>query len=184
MVDICADEDRVAVPDTMRDFGGISMRDRMQIMDRLARYSWSIDEGNLETYLDNFVENAVLHHPLRNGLPGEFRGHDGITEFVQQGFEARPEQTYGHQHQFGAVLMEPEGDGIALKAYCVVLRHEFHRQYWPGGASRRMGTWHASLRKVEDEWKISSLEIRMWTDTALGAGTAVTNRPVGAPGTR
>lgn len=166
-------------------FDGISVCDRLQIMDRLARYSWSIDSGGIHAYLDNFMKDATFSHPLRDGSPGLFRGHEGITSFVREGFERRAEQSFGHQHQFNAILMELNGEGdVELRAYCVVLRHEFHRQYWPGGPSRRMGTWHANLGRIDGTWKIRTLEIRMWTDTALGAGAALVNRPAGSPGTR
>ncbi|MDX9873748.1 MAG: nuclear transport factor 2 family protein [Spongiibacteraceae bacterium] len=177
-----AAEQGVAGPD---GFNGISLLDRMQIMERVARYSWAFDGGDLAAYLDCFWPDGVLMHPRRDGSPGRFEGHEGITSFVTPGFTGRPEQTFGHQHQFSSIVLDREGEDVRLKAYAVVMRHEFHRTYWPTGPSFRMGTWHALFRKRDNDWKIQELDIRMWTDTALGeTGKALVDRPAGAPGTR
>ncbi|HWL47891.1 MAG TPA: nuclear transport factor 2 family protein [Sphingomonadaceae bacterium] len=165
-------------------FDEIAIADRLKITDRLARYSWAIDSGDLAAYLDCFTDDGVLRHPLADGSPGEFVGHDGIEAFIGAGFARRPMQPYGHQHQFNAVLLANEGADIRVEAYCMVFRHEFHRQYWPRGATWRMGTWHALCRQTVSGWKIADLEVRMWTDTAFETGTALVDRGPGMPGTR
>lgn len=165
-------------------FEAISIADRLQIMERVARYSWAMDSGNMQEYLDCFAEDGWVEHPLRDGTPHRFVGHQGIREWLEPNFRNRPVQTYGHQHQLSALVMARENDDVSLKAYCTVLRHELHRQYWPRGPSWRMGTWHALFGQYEGDWKIKQLQVRMWTDTALGAGSANVNRPPGSPGVR
>lgn len=165
-------------------FDDISIRDRLRISDLLARYSWALDSGDLTAYLDCFTADGVLHHPKRDGSPGSYVGHVGITEFISPGIANRANQSYGHQHQFNAVRLTCEGDDIRVAAYCMIFRHEFHRQYWPRSASWRMGTWHALIRIDDENCRIADLDVRMWTDTALGAGTALVDRGPGMPGTR
>ncbi len=165
-------------------FDDIEIRDRLCIADRMARYSWAIDSGDLAAYLDCFTSDGILRHPLQDGSPGVFSGREGIENFISGSISRRATQTYGHQHQFNAVQLNREGDDIRVAAYCMIFRHEFHRQYWPRSASWRMGTWHALFRLADDDWRIADLDVRMWTDTALGAGTALVDRGPGMPGTR
>ena len=70
-----------------------------------------------------------------------------------------------------------------VDAYCAVLRHEFHRTYWPHGPSFRIGTWHAAYGRVGGEWRIKHLTVKMWTDTAFNSGTAIQDRGPGMVGT-
>lgn len=165
-------------------FEAIAVADRLRLMERVARYSWAIDSGDMDAYLDCFMEDGWIEHPLPDGRPHRFEGHQGIRRWLEENFRGRPSQTYGHQHQLSALVMAAEGREVRLKAYCTILRHEFHRQYWPRGPSWRMGTWHALLGQRNGDWRIRQLEVRMWTDTALGAGRAIADRPSGSPGAR
>ncbi len=165
-------------------FDGISIIDRMKVSDRIARYSWAIDSADLNSYLDCFDEKGTLRHPLPDGSPGSWTGHEGIEAFIGKGFRNRREQSYGHQHHITAVRLTPEGENIRVDAYASVFRHDLHRQYWPRGASWRLGTWHALLGRAGATWKILDLDVRMWTDTALSAGEALLPRAPGLPGTR
>ena len=166
-------------------FDDISIRDRLMIADRMARYSWALDAGDLPAYLDCFTHDGVLRHPLKDGSPGEFRGRDGIETFIGPGISQRPTQTFGHQHQFSAAQLTLEGDDVRVAAYCMIFRHDFHRQYWPRSPSWRMGTWHALFRYSDENWRIADLEVRMWTDSALGeTGSALRDRGPGMPGTK
>ncbi|HWW63840.1 MAG TPA: nuclear transport factor 2 family protein [Sphingomonadaceae bacterium] len=165
-------------------FDEIEIADRLRIMDAMARYSWAIDSGDLSAYLNCFTSDGVLRHPLADGSPGVFVGREGVEKFIGNGFSRRETQTYGHQHQFNAIRLEKEADAIRVQAYCMIFRHDFHRQYWPRGASWRMGTWHALFRREDGQWRIADLDVRMWTDTAFGTGSALVDRGPGMPGTR
>lgn len=165
-------------------FDGIAVIDRLKIADRIARYSWAIDAGDLDAYLECFTASGVLRHPRPDGSPGEWVGHEGIGRFVGRGFSHRATQTYGHQHQISAHRLTHQGKHIKVDAYATVMRHEFHRQYWPRGPSWRMGTWHALFHRESETWRIADLDVRMWTDTAFGAGAALQNRGPGMPGVR
>ncbi len=130
-------------------FDGIAIVDRLKVMDRIARYSWAIDSGDLETYLDCFDARGTLHHPRPDGTPGAWSGHDGITAFVEKGFTNRATQAFGHQHQISAVRMSVRADDIQVDAYAAIFRHDFHRQYWPRGATWRLGhmAWPVPARR-------------------------------------
>ena len=167
------------------DFDGVSIADRLRVEDRIARYSWAIDEGDLAAYLDCFTADGVLRHPRPDGSDAEYRGHAGIEAFISRNFSGREEQGYGHQHRFSSIVQTAEGDDIRVKAYVMIFRHEFHRTYWPRGASWRMGTWHARMTPGEGTFRIAEVDVRMWNDSALGVtGRALLDRGPGMPGTR
>src|SRR5690625_3673257 len=167
------------------DFDDIPIEDRLRIQDQIARYSWAFDSGNIEEYLARFWPDGVLEHPKRDGSPGSFEGHEGIKGFTRE-FVDRPQQTWGHQHQINTQLFERiSDDKIVVHAYCAVLRHEFHRTYWPIGSAFRVGTWHATFTQRNGQWRIALLQIKMWTDVSIGnTGVEVVNRPPHSPGTR
>jgi hypothetical protein len=163
-------------------FGGISVIDRLMVMEEIAKYAWAWDGGDIEGYLDRYLEDGALEHPTPDGKPGHFRGREAIREAIAANMAGRPTNGYALQHNFSSLVMTPEGEDIQARAYCVVFRHEFHRIYWPHGPSFRMGTWHALYGRREDGWGIKLLQVRMWTDTAFNSGTAIQNRPPGSPG--
>src|SRR5690625_761722 len=167
------------------DFDDIALEDRLRIQDQIARYSWAFDSGNLAEYLGRFWPDGVLEHPKRDGSPGRFEGHDGIRTFIRD-FADRGSQTWGHQHQINTQLLERVAeDEVIVHAYCAVLRHEFHRTYWPIGSAFRVGTWHATFARRDGQLRISLLQIRMWTDVSIGeTGTELLDRPPHSPGTR
>ncbi len=166
-------------------FDDITLLERARILDQVARYSWAFDSGDLAEYLARFWPDGVLEHPKADGSPGSFAGHEGIRAFTR-GFEGRRQQTWGHQHQFSAIVMDRVSpQQVQLRAYACVFRHEFHRTYWPHGASFRMGTWHALFENRQDDWKIRLLQVKMWTDTSIGeTGMDLIDRPPHSPGTR
>lgn len=164
-------------------FGGITLVNRLKIMEEIAKYSWAWDSGDFEEYLVRYFEDGYLEHPNPDGSPGKFVGRDAIRAFLTENITARPANSYALQHLFTSVVMSPEGRDVRVNAYCDILRHEFHRQYWPRGPSFRMGTWHALYGERKGEWRIKELTVKMWTDTAFISGTAVQIRPPGSPGT-
>lgn len=165
-------------------FGGITLVNRLKIMEEIAKYSWAWDSGDFEAYLARYFEDGYLEHPNPDGSPGKFVGHDTIRAFLSDNIKTRPTNSYALQHLFTSLVLSPEGPDVRVNAYCDVLRHEFHRQYWPHGPSFRMGTWHALYGERKGEWRIKGLTVKMWTDTAFNSGTAIQIRPPGSPGTR
>lgn len=164
------------------EFDGISIADRLKVLDEIARYAWAWDSGDIETYLDRYAVNGALEHPTPSGDPGKYEGREEIRKAIAANMECRPTNTYALQHNFTAIRLTPEGDDINAEAYCTVLRHEFHRLYWPHGPSFRMGTWHARYTREGSLWRIKLLSVRMWTDTAFNSGTEVQVRRPGMPG--
>ena len=166
-----------------RMIGGVAVLDRMMIQDEVNRYAWAWDSGDIEEYLDRYAEDGVFEHPTREGTPGYHTGREEIRKAIQANMDARPGNAYGLQHHFSAPRLRPKGPDVQVDAYCAVLRHEFHRTYWPHGPSFRIGTWHAAYGRVGGEWRIKHLTVTMWTDTAFNSGTAIQDRGPGMVGT-
>lgn len=163
--------------------GGVSILDKMQILEEISKYAWAWDSGDTEEYIKRYTEDGALEHPTPDGKPGYHRGRDAIREAIRANMESRPKNAYGLQHHFSAPRMEPDGDDVIVNAYCAVLRHEFHRTYWPHGPSFRMGTWHATFTRTFEGWRIKVLSVKMWTDTAWNSGVDIQDRKPGSVGT-
>jgi ketosteroid isomerase-like protein len=163
-------------------FGGISLVDRLMVMDEIAKYAWAWDGGDIEDYLNRYLEDGALEHPTPDGKAGRYEGREAIRTAIAANMAGRPTNGYALQHNFSSLVLTPDGEDIQARAYCTVFRHEFHRIYWPHGPSFRMGTWHALYARRKDGWGIKLLSVRMWTDTAFNSGTAIQNRPPGSPG--
>jgi hypothetical protein len=164
-------------------FGGVSVVDRLKIMDQIAQYAWAWDGGDIEAYLERYLPDGVLEHPTPDGAPARFEGREAIRAAISANMAGRPNNSYALQHTFSSIHMTPAGGDMEVKAYCSVMRHEFHRLYWPHGPSFRMGTWHAVFGPDGDDWKIRVLSVRMWTDTGFNSGIAIQDRRPGMPGT-
>lgn len=162
---------------------GVSIIDRLQILDEVNRYAWAWDSGDLEEYLSCYAEDGALEHPTKDGKPGYHTGRDAVREAIKANMDARPTNAYGLQHHFGSPRLEPKGENVQVNAYCAVLRHEFHRTYWPHGPSWRIGTWHCVYTRTEAGWRIKVLSVKMWTDTAFNSGIDIQDRKPGMVGT-
>jgi hypothetical protein len=164
-------------------FGGVSLLNRMKVIEEVSRYAWAWDSGDFPAYLDCYAPDGVLEHPKNDGSPGRFEGHAAITEFLSANVKARPSAGFVLQHEFSNFLIAPKGQDIDLKAYCLTFRHFFHRQYWPSVDGPRQGTWEATYTMTPgDRFRLKLLKVKMFTDTAWASGTAIQNRPPGMPG--
>ena len=105
---------------------GVSIIDRLQILDEVNRYAWAWDSGDIEEYLNCYAVDGALEHPTKDGKPGYHVGRDAVREAIQANMDSRPTNAYGLQHHFGSPRLEPKGDDVVVNAYCAVLRHEFH----------------------------------------------------------
>lgn len=183
LTEIASRESQAATAES-EGFGGVSLRNRLQIMEEIAKYSWAWDSGDFEDYLDRYFEDGYLEHPNSDGSPGKFVGREEIRNFLSDNIKDRPMHSYALQHLFSSIVMTPENTDVRVKAYCDIFRHEFHRLYWPHGPSFRMGTWHALYGQRSDAWRLKGLTVSMWTDTAFISGTAIQSRPPGSTGAR
>jgi SnoaL-like domain len=141
-----------------------SVEDTLLIHDLYARYSWALDTGDTESYVQLYTPDAVVYENRPEGVR-EATGHGEIREFVMR-FHANPDFP-GRQHRTTGLVILPDPDGRADHWRCrsYVLTTEFT----DGGQATLFWCGHASdtVAKVEGEWLIKARTIKPWAGDVL-----------------
>ncbi len=135
----------------------VSLEDRVEIEELMARYCWALDTGDFEGYADCFAEDGWLAHWPQ----GKCVGREGLKRATQSLWYDKPNAYLGRQHRFSAVLMSPEGEGkVRIKAFWSILQHDvetFENRVFG------MGTWDTLTAKDGDgEWRFKSVDVDLW----------------------
>ena len=146
----------------------LSVQDRLDIHEMMTRYAWSLDQADLEAFLDLFAPDGVWQ--TINGDRGQ--GRDGVRRLITPFFD-RPDHA-GTQHHITAITLEGEGDRANSRSYFSMIR-------WDGSTGARFVTmtgWYEDrLVKLNGAWLFQERVIRRW----FGAGIPWKGRPGGVP---
>lgn len=136
----------------------VSLEDRVDIMEAMARYAWALDTGDLDGYTDCFVEDGwIEHHP-----PGRCEGRAGIRELTDFLWYTHPDHYLGRQHRMSQIIMTPENGDVRVKAFWSILQHrvDTNQEIVFG-----LGTWDALWTLCPDgEWRLKTLFVDIWRD--------------------
>lgn len=134
----------------------VSVEDRLDLHDLIARYAWALDVGDVEGYVGCFFEDGwIEHHP-----PGLCRGRDAIRKLTEFLWYEHPTSYLGRQHRMSQVLMTPEPEGVRIRAFWAILQHDVSTQQ---NSIYGMGLWNAvAARDTDDEWRLKSLIVDIW----------------------
>jgi ketosteroid isomerase-like protein len=142
-----------------------SLEDRVLIDDLYARYSWALDTGDTDAYVELYTPDAVVYETVPGGTR-RIDGRDAIREFVLR-FHSNPDFP-GRQHRFSQVLIVPDPDGREdrrlVRSY--VLTTETKDGYTP--TVYWCGQCEDVLRKLDGAWLIEARTIRPWGEQAFG----------------
>jgi hypothetical protein len=141
-----------------------SLEDTLLIHDLFARYSWALDTGDTDSYVQLYAPDAVILEARPEGVR-EARGHDAIRELVLR-FHNDPAFP-GRQHRSSQVVILPDPEGRAdrwlVRAY--VLTTE------AGGGHSPSVYWcgHTTdiVVKIAADWVIERREINSWAGDVL-----------------
>ena len=134
----------------------IPVEDRLDLHDLIARYAWALDVGDVEGYLDCFVEDAWVEHDP----PGRVVGREGIRKLTDFLWYEHPKSYLGRQHRMSQVLMSPEGQDVLIKAFWSILQHDVRTQE---NSIYGLGLWDAlATRDTDGEWRLKTLFVDIW----------------------
>jgi hypothetical protein len=151
-----------------------SVEDQLSIHDLYARYSWALDTGDTEGYVQLFAADAVVYEASPDGARA-IEGHGQIREFVLR-FHRNPDFP-GRQHRISQIAISPDPEGRAdhwrVRSY--VLTTETKDGYSP--TVFWSGQGEDIVAKVDGAWLIVTREIKPWgveafTQPAPGAPSA------------
>ena len=141
-----------------------SVEDTLLIHDLYNRYSWALDTGDTEAYVQLYLPDAVVYETRPEGVRHAV-GHDAIREFVQR-FHSNPEFP-GRQHRTSQVVIlpDPEGREDHWMVHSYVLTTETKdgappTVFWCGRASD-------IVAKASGEWYLKQREIKPWAGDVL-----------------
>ena len=122
----------------------LSVADKIEIQELVARYNRAIDSGDIEGWVDTFLPDGVFEGLV---VP-TFRGHDELRAFATA-FWTEPEyaEWRGAQHWTTNMIIEGDGEGATLFAY--------HIMFTPNGAGgdpALMCAYDDELVKVDGRW--------------------------------
>jgi len=144
---------------------GPSTEDRLEIYELYARYSWALDTGDTEGYLDLFTDDAEATEEIPSGGLEVRKGRDEIRKLILK-FHDRKDFP-GHQHQMAQFVFEsdPKGrpDHWVVRSYAwATINHppEPPHLHWCGHV-------RDVVAKVDGVWKIRSKDIMGWAGEVL-----------------
>ena len=144
---------------------GPSAQDRTEIYELYARYSWALDTGDTEGYLDLFTEDAEATEETSTGELEIRKGRSEIRKLILK-FHERPDFP-GHQHQMAQFVFDPDPEGrpdhwvVRSYAWATINRPPEHPYLHWCGHIRDV------VCKQGGDWKIRSKDIMGWAGEVL-----------------
>lgn len=156
----------------------LAASDRLEIQELMARYAWSLDTGDEQSFVECFSSSGELAWEVFE-QPGTWRGSEALRRFIGY-FRQRPESA-GRQHHVTNLLITPTAAGASSRSYvAVALRmgdgpHRLHV----------MGYYEDELVREGGRWCLARRCIRDWSGPVLariaGQDGVRTVRPLPAP---
>ena len=147
----------------------ISLEDRQEIYDTLARYVWSMDTGDIAGVVGTFTADGVVKDVTGKRWDAAAGGVKGFASH----FLTRPNRR-GGQHHVQHLFVEPAaGEGYRVISYWVSIQWEAEgdRKF-----IRAMGSYVDTCVKVDGQWRIKEKLIEPWNSaTAPLAGHIITH---------
>lgn len=142
----------------MKRLPGLTADDRLDIHDLIARYQWSLDMGDEETFLGLFTPDGVIDFPTT----GRFEGWEGIQRYWK--FQYSAPTTKGRQHHVDSTWIEGGGTECFVRSYIFAT-------LWidAGGFSVFLasGYYEDKVVKIDDQWKFKERKFRVWSGDIL-----------------
>src|SRR5260370_13221564 len=121
--------------------GALSVADRLEIMELLVRYTWSLDAHDAEAFAATFAPFGVWQPSTGTGGQG--------PAAIRVAFAARMGgQTRNLRHVSGAPIIEGNAERCLVRSLCQVVAEV------PGGAcaTTQVAEYHDTCVKVHGHW--------------------------------
>jgi ketosteroid isomerase-like protein len=127
----------------------LTVADRVEILELLARYAHAIDTSDGEAYADCFTDDGVIE--LRSsGL--HVQGRAALVEF------AREDHARGGaaRHLTNSPIIEGDGDRATIRVYLLRLTQD--RSLDERRGIGPVGFYHDTLRRIAGRWRFERRE--------------------------
>ena len=138
----------------------LTVEDRVAIQELLARYCRFFDAGFVDAFVACFASDCTI---VEERMEDEvyWHGHDGVRRLLAH-YHGTPSLA-GRRHHVGRVVMEREGQSVAVKSFSLVT--ECHGE--PPNQLQFAGFYLDDVVKRETRWVFKTRVIRRWDTEAL-----------------
>jgi len=144
----------------MQHPGKLSVEDRIEIQDLIARYAWALDTGDIDSLVSCFTPDCVVIEEVFED-PDRWEGREGVRRLAQH-YGASPGFP-GRQHHTSQSLVEGDAGRCSVKSFAFVT--ECHGE--PPYTLRFTGYYDDKLEKREGRWLFRERIIRLWDGAVL-----------------
>lgn len=120
----------------------LSVEDRLDILELVARYNHAIDSGNGKAWAETFTEDGVFETSR-----GKTEGHEALAKFVEGMAANMP----GARHWNNNHVIEGDGDQATHTCYLMLVR--------PGAEPMSGSRYEDNLVKVNGQWKFAQRSV-------------------------
>lgn len=122
----------------------LSVEDRVDLIDLVARYAECVDSGDAEGYAALFTPDAVVEHSA-----GSVQGRDEIQAWVAAlASEDRVGKNSRLKHIMGLPVVRGDGDRATIRTYVTIPRHMDSGEI----VIRLAGTYWDDCVKQDGQW--------------------------------
>lgn len=136
--------------------GGLTVEDRLDILDLYARYSIDLDGGKADDFATNvFAPDGVFHDPDLCVV-----GTEELHELAEEHGEFQRSHTF--QHMPSNILIEGEGDTATGRAYIALVSQDLGDNSGFGSVAAKVvlfGTYTDEFVKIDGQWLFQSREV-------------------------
>jgi uncharacterized protein (TIGR02246 family) len=131
----------------------LTIEDRFEIVDLIARYAEYVDTGDAEGYAGLFVPDGVVEHSA-----GTVRGRDAIRSWVADlSKQGRIGNNSKLKHVMGLPVIRGDGNRATSRAYMTIPRQADTGEI----VIRFVGTYFDDFVKYDDQWLIEKRVISL-----------------------
>jgi hypothetical protein len=135
---------------------GLSVEDRLDIIDLVARHAWCVDTGDVDGWVDTFAESGIFD--LSGGR--RYEGHTQLRQYMEQATRDRPFP--GQQHHASQVVIEGEGSRCHVRSYLVGTQ----RVSTGAAVLYALGSYSDTCIKQGGRWVFEKRIFRLWSGAA------------------
>jgi hypothetical protein len=135
----------------------LTLEDREEIREVIARYDFTMDLGDPDGWAELFVEDGVFMHTgagKQSEMAGRYQGRQELRDFCQSVFD-RAKGQLRHWNN-GVQLLEGDGETARMRSFII----GFSVGVYPVPQIFETGIYYDEFRKVDGQWRIVQREFR------------------------
>jgi hypothetical protein len=152
----------------------LTVEDRLDIQDAIARYAWALDTANVEAFVSCFCEEGVLIWDAFDA-PDRWEGAEALRAFICF-FRDLPTSA-GRQHHVSNIVVTGTREAAHATSYVTVVLRQGDGPH----AVNVMGYYEDELMREGGTWRLRQRVIRDWSGPVLRNFAGQTGERVARP---